>query len=63
MLRQEVDLPPVEAVVLEGVEIIPCNDKRLHGRSQRRNKAKVCPHLCLSSIFPISFSLSPVLTR
>jgi len=37
---QEVDLPPVEAVVLEGVEIIPCNDKRLHGRSQRRNKAK-----------------------
>lgn len=31
-------LSPVPAVVLEGIEIIPCNDKRLHGRSQRRNK-------------------------
>ncbi len=39
--RQDVELEAVEAVVLEGVEIIPCNDKRLHGRSQRRNKAQV----------------------
>jgi hypothetical protein len=28
-------------VVLEDTEIIPVNDKRLHGRSQRRNKAQV----------------------
>lgn len=33
-----VELDPVQGVELEGVEIIPCNDKRLHGRSQRRNK-------------------------
>lgn len=38
---REVELEPLPSVVLEGVEIIPVNDKRLHGRSQRRNKTQV----------------------
>jgi UV DNA damage endonuclease len=35
-----VELEPLPSVVLEDTEIIPVNDKRLHGRSQRRNKAQ-----------------------
>jgi hypothetical protein len=38
-----VELEPLPSVVLEDTEIIPVNDKRLHGRSQRRNKAQVHP--------------------
>ena len=38
---ETVELEPLPTVVLEGTEIIPVNDKRLHGRSQRRNKVQV----------------------
>lgn len=42
---EAVELEPLPRVELEGAEIIPVNDKRLHGRSQRRNKAQVPPLL------------------
>lgn len=38
---ETVELEPLPSVMLEDTEIIPVNDKRLHGRSQRRNKAQV----------------------
>jgi UV DNA damage endonuclease len=47
---REVELEPLPSVTLEGVEIIPVNDKRLHGRSQRRNKAKVAARASASKL-------------
>lgn len=43
---EKIKLEPLPHVELEDTEIIPVNDKRLHGRSQRRNKAQVIVFLC-----------------
>lgn len=50
-----VELEPLPSVVLEDTEIILVNDKRLHGRSQRRNKAQV--HLSLYWVWVFVFVL------
>lgn len=47
---EAVELEPLPTLELEGAEIIPVNDKRLHGRSQRRNKAQAAARAASSKL-------------